>query len=91
MTTRDIQQIVKELYGVDVSPTLVSEITASLDSEVKAWQTQRLDAVYVSTTDSKEVVADLKKVYQADSAIEAEHELESFAAKWDAKYPTIAR
>jgi transposase-like protein len=46
---------------------------------------------YVSTGDSKEVVADLKKIYQADSAVEAEHELESFAAKWDAKYPTISR
>ena len=45
MTTRDIQEIVKELYGVEVSPTLISEITADLDSEVKAWQTRRLDAV----------------------------------------------
>ena len=34
MTTRDIQDVVKELYGVDVSPTLVSEITADLDAEV---------------------------------------------------------
>ena len=45
MTTRDIQDIVKELYGVDVSPTLISEITEDLDSHVKAWQTRRLDAV----------------------------------------------
>jgi putative transposase len=35
MTTRDIQDIVKELYGVDVSPTLISEITEDLDAEVK--------------------------------------------------------
>ena len=35
MTTRDIHDIVKELYGVDVSPTLISEITEDLDSEVK--------------------------------------------------------
>lgn len=196
MTTRDIQQIVKELYGVDVSPSLISEITASLDAEVKAWQTRRLESVYpllfldgiivhvrsesgqvrehtmyvaigvtfegkkellglwlnetegakfwlscltdlknrgledvfiasvdgltgfpeaiqavypqarvqlclvhlvraalryVSTADSQEVVADLKKIYQADSVAEAEHELESFAQKWDAKYPTISR
>jgi transposase-like protein len=28
MTTRDIQEVVKELYGVEVSPTLVSQITA---------------------------------------------------------------
>jgi transposase-like protein len=196
MTTRDIQQIVQDLYGVDVSPTLVSEITASLDEDVKTWRTRRLENIYpllfldgiivhvrsesgqvrehtmyvaigvnlegkkellglwlnetegakfwlacltdlknrgledvfivsvdglsgfpeaiqavypqarvqlcivhlvraalryVSTGDSKELVADLKKIYQADSAVEAEHELESFAQKWDAKYPTISR
>ena len=45
MTTRDIQDVVKQLYDVDVSPTLISEITADLDAEVKAWQTRRLDAV----------------------------------------------
>jgi transposase-like protein len=46
MTTRDIQDVVKELYGVDVSPTLVSEITADLDAEVTAWRTRRLDSVW---------------------------------------------
>lgn len=46
MTTRDIQEIVRELYGVDVSATLVSEITADLDAEVTAWRTRPLDAVW---------------------------------------------
>jgi transposase-like protein len=46
MTTRDIQDVVRELYGVDVSPTLVSEITADLDAEVTAWRQRRLDAVW---------------------------------------------
>jgi transposase-like protein len=46
MTTRDIQEIVQELYGVEVSATLVSEITADLDAEVSAWRTRRLDAVW---------------------------------------------
>ena len=46
MTTRDIQELVKELYGVDVSPTLVSEITADLDAEVTAWRQRRLDSVW---------------------------------------------
>jgi putative transposase len=45
LTTRDIQDIVKELYGVEVSSTLISENTEDLDTEVKAWQTRRLDAV----------------------------------------------
>ena len=46
LTTRDIQDLVRELYGVEVSPTLISEITADLDAEVKLWQTRRLDAVW---------------------------------------------
>jgi putative transposase len=46
LTTRDIQDIVKELYDVEVSPTLISDITADLEAEVTAWQTRRLDAVW---------------------------------------------
>ena len=46
MTTRDIQEIVRELYGVEVSPTLVSEITADLDAEATAWRTRPLAAVW---------------------------------------------
>jgi transposase-like protein len=196
MTTRDIQEIIKELYGVDVSPTLVSEITADLDAEVKAWQTRRLAAVwpivyldgivvhirgesgrvsehtmyvaigvnlsgkkellglwlsetegakfwlscltdlknrglndifivcvdglsgfpeairtvypqtkvqlcivhlvraalkYVTDKDSRDVVTDLKKIYQAATVQEAEQELDNFAQKWDQKYPTISK
>jgi transposase-like protein len=46
MTTRDIQEIVQELYGVEVSATLISEITADLDAEVTAWRTRPLDPVW---------------------------------------------
>jgi putative transposase len=196
MTTRDIQEIVQELYGVEVSATLVSEITADLDAEVTAWRSRPLSAVwpivyfdgitvhvrsasskvlqhtiyvalginleghkellglwlgenegakfwlscltdlknrglqdifvacidglsgfpeairaaypeatvqlcivhlvraalrYVSSEDSQAVVADLKKIYQAATVVEAEQALEAFAQAWDAKYPTIAK
>jgi transposase-like protein len=196
MTTRDIQDIVHELYGVEVSATLVSEITADLDAEVTAWRTRPLEPVwpivyfdgivvhvrgangrvsqhtiyvalglnlegrkellglwlsenegakfwltcltdlknrglrdifvacidglsgfaeaihaaypqtsvqlcivhlvraalrYVSSEDSKQVVADLKEIYQAATVIEAEQALDDFAQAWDAKYPTIAK
>ena len=196
MTTRDIQEIVRELYDVEVSATLVSEITADLDAEVTAWHTRPLEAVwpivyfdgivvhvrgtsgrvsqhtvyvaigvnleghkellglwlgqtegakfwlacltdlknrglcdifvacidglsgfaeaihaaypqtsvqlcivhlvraalrYVSTQDSRAVTADLKKIYQAATVVEAEQALEDFAQAWDAKYPTIAK
>ena len=46
MTTRDIQEIVHELYGVEISATLVSEITADLDAEVGAWRTRPIDPVW---------------------------------------------
>jgi transposase-like protein len=196
MTTRDIQEVVRELYGVEISATLVSEITADLDAEVTAWRTRPLASVwpivyfdgivvhvrgangrvsqhtvyvalgvnlegkkellglwlaetegakfwlscltdlqnrglndifiacidglagfaeaihtaypqtsvqlcivhlvraalrYVSTQDSHAVVADLKKIYQAATVVEAEQALNAFAQAWDAKYPTIAK
>lgn len=196
MTTRDIQEIVRELYGVEVSATLISEITADLDAEVTAWRTRPLEPVwpivyfdgimvhvrganghvaqhtvyvalgvnlqghkellglwlgenegakfwlgcltdlknrglgdifiacidglsgfaeaihaaypqakvqlcivhlvraalrYVSTQDSKAVIVDLKKIYEAATVVEAEQALAAFAQAWDAKYPTIAK
>jgi transposase-like protein len=196
MTTRDIQDIVRELYDVEISATLISEITADLETEAAAWRTRPLAPVwpivyldgivvhlrganghvtehtiyvalgvnlegrkellglwispnegakfwlscltdlksrglndifivcvdglsgfpeairaayplakvqlcvvhlvraalrYVSTQDSAAVVADLKKIYQAATVLEAEQALENFAQAWDAKYPTIAK
>jgi transposase-like protein len=46
MTTRDIQEIVQELYGVEISAMLISEITADLDAEVGAWRTRPIDPVW---------------------------------------------
>lgn len=196
MTTRDIQEIVEQLYDVEVSPMLISSITENLDAEVTAWRTRPLEPVwpivyfdgivvnvrgangrvsqhtiyvalgvnldgkkellglwlsetegakfwlscltdlknrglhdifvacidglsgfpeairaaypdtsvqlcivhlvraalrYVSNEDSKQVIADLKKIYQAATVVEAEAALEEFAQAWDDKYPTIAK
>jgi putative transposase len=46
MTTREIQGHLKELYGVEVSPALISSVTDSVLDEVKAWQSRPLDPVY---------------------------------------------
>jgi len=46
MTTREIQGHLEEIYGVDVSPTLISNITAAVIDEVKAWQSRPLESVY---------------------------------------------
>jgi putative transposase len=47
MTTREIQRHLRELYGVDVSDGLISEVTASISDDVRAWQTRPLEEVYV--------------------------------------------
>ena len=46
MTTREITQVFKEMYGADVSPTLVSKITERVIDDVTRWQARPLDAIY---------------------------------------------
>ena len=46
MTTRDIQGHLEEIYGVEVSPTLISEVTDGVMEEVRAWQTRPLEPLY---------------------------------------------
>jgi putative transposase len=46
MTTRDIQSHLEEMYGVDVSPALISEVTDGVMEEVKSWQGRPLEPIY---------------------------------------------
>lgn len=46
MTVRDIQAHLRELYGTDVSPELISRVTDSVVEELRAWQSRPLEAVY---------------------------------------------
>jgi putative transposase len=46
MTTRDIQAHLQEIYGVEVSPDLVSTVTDSVINEVKEWQNRPLEEIY---------------------------------------------
>lgn len=46
MTTREIQGHLEEMYQVEVSPTLISNVTDAVIEEVKTWQTRPLDAIY---------------------------------------------
>jgi putative transposase len=194
MTTREIQGHLEEMYQVEVSPALISNVTEAVMEEVRAWQGRLLDrvypivyldalvvkmrsegrvenravyvaigismegqkevlglwtsahegakfwlqvltelknrgvedifmacvdglkgfpqaieAVYPKTTvqlcivhmvraslnyvnwkERKQVAADLRSIYRAATAEEAERQLQNFAVKWDSKYPTIA-
>ena len=46
MTVREIQSHLEEMYGAEVSPTLISSVTDAVMDEVKAWQVRPLDALY---------------------------------------------
>ncbi|PSB13838.1 IS256 family transposase [Phormidesmis priestleyi ULC007] len=46
MTTRDIQAQLQDLYGVEVSHMLISNVTEAVEAERKLWQNRSLDEVY---------------------------------------------
>jgi putative transposase len=46
MTTRDIRAHLRQMYGVDVSPDLISRVTDGVLEELAEWQSRPLDAVY---------------------------------------------
>jgi putative transposase len=46
MTVREIQGHLAELYGIDVSPDLISAVTEAILDEIAEWQNRPLEAVY---------------------------------------------
>jgi putative transposase len=46
MTTRDIRRELGRMYGVEVSPALISKVTDGILEELNEWQHRPLDAVY---------------------------------------------
>lgn len=46
MTTRDIQGHLKEIYGVEVSPELISTVTDAVIEDVREWQNRALEPFY---------------------------------------------
>ena len=71
-TTRSISATLREMYGVDVSHTLISKVTKSVLEEVEPWQKRPLESIYpvlyldcigVKVHQDKQVVS--KSVYLA--------------------------
>ncbi len=46
MTTREIVRTFDDMYGAEVSPTLISKVTNAVIEQVVEWQARPLDAVY---------------------------------------------
>ena len=46
LSTREIQQHLEEIYGVEVTASLISSVTDEVLDEIKTWQNRQLDEVY---------------------------------------------
>lgn len=46
MSTRDIHEQIKDLYGIEVSADMVSKITERIVPEIKEWQNRPLEPIY---------------------------------------------
>ena len=46
MSNRDIEDHLKNIYGIEVSATMISKITDKILPEIKEWQTRQLEEVY---------------------------------------------
>jgi putative transposase len=46
MSTRDIEQELYRAYGINASPTFISEVTDSILEDVRQWRNRPLDAIY---------------------------------------------
>jgi putative transposase len=46
MTVREIQGFLAEMYGIEVSPDLISTVTDGIVAEVTAWQSRPLERMY---------------------------------------------
>lgn len=46
MSTRDIEDHMRDIYGIDVSPTMVSKITDRILPMITEWQSRPLERVY---------------------------------------------
>jgi putative transposase len=56
MTTREIQGHLEEIYGIEVSPTLISNVTDAVIEEVKLWQGRPLELLASSALPSERIL-----------------------------------
>ena len=46
MTVRDIQSQIKDIYGIEISPTFISSVTDKVMQTASDWQNRMLDKIY---------------------------------------------
>jgi hypothetical protein len=68
MTTREIVATFKEMYGADVSASLISKVTDAVIDEVLEWQSRPLNAVYPIIVSAQQTTPYTRDMIQDSSA-----------------------
>ncbi len=55
MSVRDIQSEMEELYGIDVSPAMISKITDKVVEAAAEWQSREVDKIYPIVQTAKKI------------------------------------
>lgn len=77
--------------GLKGFPEAIEAIFPKTQVQLCLVHLMRFSLTYVSYKDRKAVATDLKLIYRAGTIAEAEENLATFAEKWDARYPSIAK
>ncbi len=57
LSTRDIQAVLKDIYGIELSPSTISRLTDRIMPEIRAWLSRPLEPVYALVFIDSSVVA----------------------------------
>lgn len=76
--------------GLKGFPQAIETVFPQAQVQLRIVHLTRASLNFVNWKERKAVAADLKAIYRADTASQAEQELHAFSEKWDRRYPTIA-
>jgi putative transposase len=92
LKNRGVQDIlVACVDGLKGFPDAIATLYPKTDVQLCIVHMVRNSLRYVSWKERKAVAADLRKIYTAPTAEAAAVALDSFAAKWDARFPSISQ
>ena len=96
LTTREIVETFQEMYGAEVSASLISKVTNAAeypDTRVQLCIVHmiRNSLKLVAWKDYRAVTQGLKEIDQSVCETEASAALDDFARTWDSKYPQISK
>jgi putative transposase len=92
LKNRGVQDIlVACVDGLKGFPDAIATLYAKTDVQLCIVHMVRNSLRYVSWKERKTVAADLRKIYTAPTAEAAAVALDSFSAKWDARFPSISQ